>query len=58
MLNTSYVQSQVPKSPPGIRFRLESKPVSYPWFPSQVGPQVRNPGYSTRADRLANVVAI
>jgi hypothetical protein len=24
--------------------RLESKPVSYSWFPAQVGPQVSNPG--------------
>ena len=37
--------------------RLESKPVSYSWFPAQVGPQVSNPGYSIRADILANVVA-
>jgi hypothetical protein len=35
----------------------ESKPVSYSWFPSQVGPQVSNPGYSSGADKLANVVA-
>jgi hypothetical protein len=37
--------------------RLESKPISYSWFPSQLGPQVSNPGYSIRADILANVVA-
>jgi hypothetical protein len=37
--------------------RLESKPVSYSWFPAQVRPQVSNPGYSIRADILANVVA-
>jgi hypothetical protein len=40
-----------------VRVRLESKPVSYSWFPAQVGPQVSNPGYSIGADRLANVVA-
>jgi len=50
----SYVQSQVWQ---GAQYPSESKPVSYPWFPSQVGPQVRNPGYSIRADRLANVFA-
>jgi hypothetical protein len=37
--------------------RLESKPVSYSWFLSQVGPQVINRGYSIGADKLANVVA-
>jgi hypothetical protein len=37
--------------------RLESKPVSYLWFPSQVGLHVSNPGYSIRANILANVVA-
>jgi hypothetical protein len=40
---------------PGVL--LESKPVSYSWFPAQVGPQVSNPGYSIRADILDNVVA-
>jgi hypothetical protein len=37
--------------------RLESKPVSYSWFPIQVGPQVNKSGVFNRADRLANVVA-
>jgi hypothetical protein len=41
IIANSYVQSQVPKMR-GIR--LESKPVSYSWFLSQVGPQVSNPG--------------
>jgi hypothetical protein len=27
--------------------RLESKPVSYSWFPTQVGPEVSNPEHST-----------
>ena len=53
----SYVQSQDFRCTKVVRVRLESKPVSYSWFLSQVGPQVINPGYSIGADRLANVVA-
>jgi hypothetical protein len=45
------------KFPKCCGIRLESKPVSYSWFPVQMGPQVSNPGYSIRADILANVVA-
>jgi hypothetical protein len=40
-----------------VRLPIESKPVSYSWFLSDVGPQVINPGYSIGTDKLANVVA-
>jgi hypothetical protein len=53
MGDISYVQSQVPKMP---RIRLESKPVSYAWFPLQVGPQVSYHFLVLRPGELVGVV--
>jgi hypothetical protein len=39
----------------GYSFRIQASLLFV--VPVQVGPQVSNPGYSTRADKLANVVA-
>ena len=40
----SYMQSQDFRCTKVVRVRLESKPVFYSCFLSQVGPQVINPG--------------
>jgi len=45
-ITISYVQSQVARC---LGVLLESKPVSYSWFPSHLGPQVSNPRFRREA---------